>query len=885
MPTNADGTFDVDSTGSSFGGLLQAVLGKSVDQETDSTQTTAATTGTTGSTTGSANTSQVNSGSTTGSQTNTGATSGSQVSTGATAGSQVNAGATTGSQSSTGTQSSTGSQNTSGTTNTTGTQSTTGTVDTSGSNSVTGTTTQQSSADLTALQSVYDRQSAGITPEMLAAIFREGSKAAPQLVTANSNALGARTSDNSPVAQVLRQLQGDLVSKAADMNRQLLSDAGNTAGKIADLTKSVTGTTDSDTVSLSTQVQDLVTSTDSTAIVNQIVATLNNQATTGTQNSSGTSSGTQSNTGTSSGTQNNTGTSSGTQNTAGTSTGTQTGTQTTAGTSASTGTQNQTVTANEDKTTNTTINTSSARSLLGMAAAGVGLAALYRAATGGGFTGAVGDFVNWLKGQGAQVGQDGTVVVTPVTGGDPITGVDLPALDELVGPTIPDDLYDWERFGTPQGFADGGQVPFLPIDMLIKKQTVVGNPDADLNSLMQGLTGGDGTGTGSGSGVGTGGTSGAAPVTDVNAGGVGTDASPATGSVGFTINDAGIAVPDRVNVSGLQAILGALGLLGVGIPGLTPAVTQIANASNTANTAAAASANVAMQDSNQGINGAMPGAGPTATAGPAGTGGIAANAAEAAAAAATAAGHTDAAIAAASQAAANATLGGATPSGAATAGAAAASAVSATAAPAPAAPLSIADMIAQNAAAIRSDPSFTSTATTDDVDSVTSSVAPAAAPAAAVDADADVDAGIAPGNGTGDADSMGFGGEYADGGMVDDTDSIAEALGLAVSSNAKIMKMMLSHIQKPAKTPGYANGGKPKGYADGKMVGNQIRGPGTGISDSINAVGPQGQPIKVANKEVIIPADVVEKFGVEAFNKLIAQHHVPAEMQEAITGG
>lgn len=99
------------------------------------------------------------------------------------------------------------------------------------------------------------------------------------------------------------------------------------------------------------------------------------------------------------------------------------------------------------------------------------------------------------------------------------------------------------------------------------------------------------------------------------------------------------------------------------------------------------------------------------------------------------------------------------------------------------------------------------------------------------------------------------------------------ALGLAVTANAKALNAMI-----PKKKP------KLPGYADGKMVGAQIKGPGNGVSDSIPATGPGGRPIKVANGEVIIPTDVVEKFGVDAFDKLIAEHHVPAAMQRAITG-
>jgi hypothetical protein len=97
-------------------------------------------------------------------------------------------------------------------------------------------------ADIGRLADVYNRQAAGVTPEMLQAIFREGSKAAPQLVSSTANAVGARSGGNSPLATALGELQSNLVGQAAKLNTDMLGQAGQTAAQIGALTRQVTDT-------------------------------------------------------------------------------------------------------------------------------------------------------------------------------------------------------------------------------------------------------------------------------------------------------------------------------------------------------------------------------------------------------------------------------------------------------------------------------------------------------------------------------------------------------------------------------------------------------------------------------------------------------------------
>lgn len=134
------------------------------------------------------------------------------------------------------------------------------------------TQTTKNSADLSALQSVFAKQSAGVTPEMLQAIFQEGAKATPGLISANANALGARAgaNANTPLATVLSSLNADLTNKAAMLSQQMLADSGKTAGQIAELTRT--------------------TEQSGTQTSNQSSTQTNNQTTTGKSNSEQTTS-------------------------------------------------------------------------------------------------------------------------------------------------------------------------------------------------------------------------------------------------------------------------------------------------------------------------------------------------------------------------------------------------------------------------------------------------------------------------------------------------------------------------------------------------------------------------------------------------------------------
>jgi len=64
------------------------------------------------------------------------------------------------------------------------------------------------------------------------------------------------------------------------------------------------------------------------------------------------------------------------------------------------------------------------------------------------------------------------------------------------------------------------------------------------------------------------------------------------------------------------------------------------------------------------------------------------------------------------------------------------------------------------------------------------------------------------------------------------------------------------------------------GRADGGDIrsGGAVRGPGTGISDSI--------PVMLSNGEYVVPKDVVERKGVEFFDKLLEKYHMPAAEQK-----
>jgi hypothetical protein len=62
----------------------------------------------------------------------------------------------------------------------------------------------------------------------------------------------------------------------------------------------------------------------------------------------------------------------------------------------------------------------------------------------------------------------------------------------------------------------------------------------------------------------------------------------------------------------------------------------------------------------------------------------------------------------------------------------------------------------------------------------------------------------------------------------------------------------------------------------GGADGGQITGPGTGTSDSVQAVNTSnGEPIRVSNGEYVVPYSVVKAKGTEFFDKLVDKYHVP----------
>lgn len=79
--------------------------------------------------------------------------------------------------------------------------------------------------------------------------------------------------------------------------------------------------------------------------------------------------------------------------------------------------------------------------------------------------------------------------------------------------------------------------------------------------------------------------------------------------------------------------------------------------------------------------------------------------------------------------------------------------------------------------------------------------------------------------------------------------------------------------------------GKGKGMADGGSVdgdknedgsGGRLTGPGTGTSDSIQAINTStGEPIRLSNGEYILPADTVRKVGKKALDELVDKTHKP----------
>lgn len=561
---------------------------------------------------------------------------------------------------------------------TAGLQSTTGTTKTTGTQSQD--SVQRSDADTSRLQEVYNKQIGGISADMLAAIFQQGSKAAPNLVTAQAGALGARGVGNTPMAQVLNQLNADLTSKAADVNRQLLGDAGTTAANIANLTKSLvnTGTTTSDQTAITDQ--DIVNSQ------SQVNAVTGTQSTDSSQNVVGDK----------------------VQNTVGA----------------------------EQKKQATTINTSVAKSLAGLAAAGIGINELFKIATGKGFIGNLSEFTNYMRGLVTGGGSGG---VASGAGGlsDLFPGVNLSDLLGDGGLTgsgnIISDLSDWTSGGP--GWADGGLVEFLPVEQLIKSKKVL-NEDADINSMLSSLFVGGSSGGNSGGSSSSGGSS--------NSSGEPADSGGASTTGGLQGGINSTPATAAQNAAAAQVASGLLGIVSGTPQGIAKGFISIANVINSIINSSAEA------DAQAGLNAANDSVGPAMGAGVAGGG-------------------------------------------------------------------SVGDSVGVGA---------------DGTDAGAGG------------------SGSNGGNGGGDSSGVGGDSSSADGGT------------------------------------GSADG---SAYADGGPIGKvnprtgQISGPGTGISDSIFAIGPNG-PIRVSNKEVIVPADVVEKKGTEFFEKLIENYHQPAALQRAAIG-
>ncbi len=174
---------------------------------------------------------------------------------------------------------------------TTGSQATTGsnqaTTASSGSTTAQGTTQQQTQntanvADLTALM---NQQRAGLTPEALRAIFAQGSEGMPQVIGAYSNAVGARTDNNSGVQLALEGMMSKILQTAALSQQQGVNSAAETAARIAQLTSgsTVSGTSNNLQSTSQTQNQAGTTTQNTTSNQSQQVDGTTGKTTTGTE--------------------------------------------------------------------------------------------------------------------------------------------------------------------------------------------------------------------------------------------------------------------------------------------------------------------------------------------------------------------------------------------------------------------------------------------------------------------------------------------------------------------------------------------------------------------------------------------------------------------------
>jgi len=757
--------------------LADAALGVSSDSKSNTTQDTSNTSAQQTGVVGSSTTAQATTGSTATSGTANSQQSGSTTQNQNGSMTQAVVGSNT---SNTGTsqntaQQQTGSTSTVGSNTTTGTQATTGTVNTSGTSTQKGTQTTSNSADTTGLQEVLARQLGGLTPDMMKAIFQEGAKAAPNLVVAQAGALGARGVGNSPMAQVLNQLNTDLTNKAALANIQMLSDAGTTAGKIADATRQSTTATDMTTATTQQQVQDLLTSTNSKQLTDQVANMVSSTVGQMTQAQQQTGTNSQSTSGTSSQTTNGTSQQSTaqqsvqdqlqSQNVTGTATNTQDTSQT------GTQTQHSTSSKEEKALQQKTINSNLLGKAAGIIAGGTGLLAAYNAAKASGLTGDIASFAKELIGKGlatlaqinkslpdnAQLVSDalgninyGTLTTAfPDTDSNVFTG-------DLTNPFTGDFTSDTPVFG----FADGGQLNFLAVPDLDKEDPKKSDEkDTDLSALLAAVAGG------SYSSAAPSPSSSAAPAPAA-------PAAPAPAPVEIPKD----AVADPVK-GGYWTQQGQDSYY------TPPPVSSVPMASQGGHMEGYGQDQQWVPDAPTPIDFSKPLQGNQFW------------------------GQT--------QGSAEAMDGG---------------------------QWQIFDP------ALMDDAIFGALINLG-----------VAAVTGGVGGGVGAQAGLS-GAAAGAANGALAGGIVAGGNDQNVLDGAA-AGGLKGAAAGSM------------KTP-------PKGKADGGL----IQGPGTGISDSIPAQGPQGQPLRVAHGEYIIPADVVGKFGASAFDKLVADHHVPADMQRAIMG-
>jgi hypothetical protein len=799
MPVSTDPEGNLTNTTPDLSGIFGAILGKEVNQTTNSQQNTQ-------------NTTAQNS---------------------ATASNQATQAATTGSQ--TTSQSQTG--QTTGTNTTTGNtqQSTTGTVGHTNDTTQQSQQTQTATANIDPLLETYNKQAAGITPEMLAAIFQQGSKAAPQLLTANSNALGARVGNNSPLAAALNELQTNLVAKAADINRQMLQDSGQTAANIAANTKSVTSTGSNTSSSTGQDIQDLLTATDSTQIAQQLQQTLNQ-----TQGQTDTSQNTQSQT-------------------------------IGANTTATSGTQTQNQQAAEVKKTASTINTGVAKTLVGAFVGGVALNELFKAATGKGFTGNLVDFAKSLLGAGGKLtdinAQLAAAGFPPISDQDALTYLNqtppenLPPYNYEAPPTpdapIPDvpsfDEDPWANIDSTGGFAEGGMpsrdAPFLPVDPLIKHPAAIANDDSGLNlgsagtaGLLAALLGHTTQGVGGQAAPGTN-----SPSPAISTGSPPGDSGPGAPSSGGVVGGpAGLAGA----ISGLSGIMGAvLGVPGFAVSAIHGIVSAVSNASAPGGISGISGASAALGANATSDN---PGVTPGTSIGDAvgeapgdsgdgdGDGGDGGD-------------------------------GGGGDGGAYADG----------------------GMIVEPKVGTRSPLPQGEGAGGLSRSAVSSRTGALPLPAQPASNPLRFEKGTIPRVEKGVADALGG---YADGGMVTNMDgdpaSIATdatlmgddnhhvalmgALGITrtpqgIHLDRNAMNLLAAHLpsqgnSSPSQPEGYKKGGMPSYSGGGKIV-----GPGTGTSDSIPAVTSGKRQIKISNGEYIIPAEVVTHFGADAFDELLNQ--------------